>query len=260
MSQPSGTPIPPSHDRTGAQGGDLEVTDSEVDSRGLCRRSLMLAGLGLLVGCASQQSGRSLPGALWPEPRALASGGTSVPAASRTATGSGLPGVLPRENWARGNPITTKVNRMTTPHHITIHHDGMNPFHATNARQVAAQIERIRSMHVGSRGWGDIGYHYVVDRSGRAWAARPIKYQGAHVEFQNPGNIGVLCLGNFEEQNPSRQQLSGLHVLLVALSNRYRVPERNILTHREWSTASTLCPGRNLQNRIDDMRRSGTLV
>ena len=149
---------------------------------------------------------------------------------------------------------------MTTPHHITIHHDGMTPFHATNARDVAAQIERIRSMHVGNRGWGDIGYHYVVDRSGRSWSARPIRYQGAHVQYQNPGNIGVLCLGNFEEQSPSRQQLSGLHVLLVALSARYRIPERNILTHQEWSTANTLCPGRNLQSRIDAMRRSGTLV
>lgn len=262
MSQP---PVDPAAARNQpSAGASTSISQPQADapgSRGLARRAMLLAGLGALVGCASQRSGRNLPGAIWPETRTLADAGTPVPArlASTTASSS-LPGVMPRAKWARGNLNPAQANKMTPCRYITIHHDGMTPFYGTNSGQVAIQIEKIRAMHVGSNHWADIGYHYVVDRSGRAWEARPISYQGAHVKDQNEGNIGVLCLGNFERQRPTQQQLNGLRVLLLTLSTRHRIPGKNILTHQEWSSARTLCPGVNLQREIVGMRRSGVLA
>lgn len=223
---------------------------------------MLLAGLGALVGCASQRSGRNLPGAIWPESRTLADVGTPVPARPRASTSSGsLPGVRPRSDWAKGNLIPSQATKMTPCRYITIHHDGMpKPFFGIDPRQVEAQIERIRVTHVDANKWADIGYHYVVDRSGQAWDARPISYQGAHVKDENMGNIGVLCLGNFQLQRPSQQQLNALRNLLGSLSARHRISHRNILTHQEWPSAKTACPGVNLQKQVVAMRRAGVLT
>ena len=112
-----------------ASGGSPEI-DPEHAGAGfgsVGRRAMLLAGLGALVGCASGTSRRKLPGALWPESRQLADTGTTVPPLPRTPAGTALPGVTARTSWARGNPISSKVNRMTTPRYITIHHDGMKP-------------------------------------------------------------------------------------------------------------------------------------
>jgi hypothetical protein len=147
---------------------------------------------------------------------------------------------------------------MDPPTKITIHHDGMSPFAGTSRSTVADRIELIRVSHLkrdGGNRWGDIGYHFVVDRSGRVWQARPVSYQGAHVKHQNQANVGVLCLGNFEEQSPSRNQVRRLETLIVELRARYRVPVSRVYTHRELD--STKCPGRNLQNAIQLSRSAG---
>ena len=99
----------------------------------------------------------------------------------------------------------------------------MDPFYGTATGDVAARIEQIRKLHR-NRGWGDIGYHFVVDRAGRVWEARPIKYQGAHVKDYNFANIVVLVLGNFDEQLTTGAQLKALRRHLHALMRRYRVP------------------------------------
>ena len=257
MSQPPEDPaVPGVH----PEPMDRPENRAGTGGRGIARRTMLLAGLGALAGCASQGGSRKLPGAIWPQNRTLSDSGTSIPPRPAPASPGTLPGIIPRDRWSRADLIPSRATRMTPCRHITIHHDGMRPFYGTTTAQVAVQIEKIRSMHVGNNHWADIGYHFVVDRAGRAWEARPIGWQGAHVKDQNVGNIGVLCLGNFEEQQPTSQQLDGLRVLVLTLSSRYRIPSGNILTHQEWSTARTLCPGENLQGRIVQMRRAGMLA
>ena len=56
------------------------------------------------------------------------------------------------------------------------------------------------------------------------WEARPLVYQGAHVKDHNPGNIGVVVLGNFEQQAPSEAQLAAVRKHLSALMRAYGCP------------------------------------
>ena len=122
----------------------------------------------------------------------------------------------------------------------------------------AARLELIRSSHVDSRGWADIGYHLIVDPQGRIWQGRPMNLQGAHVKDHNPHNLGVLVMGNFEEQHPTREALATLDQLLANQAAVHRVPFGSIRTHQEW--ASTACPGRNLQAYMNATRsKSGRL-
>lgn len=166
----------------------------------------------------------------------------------------GLAGLRPRSQWARGEPQAVLMNRMRPVRSITVHHDGLPPVALSSPAAVAGRIELIRAGHRG-RGWGDIGYHLVVDPLGNAWQGRPLVWQGAHVKNHNEGNIGILVLGNFESSRPTEAQLETLRRNLEMLGRFYGVPARSIYTHREWPGASTLCPGRHLQSRMDGVRR-----
>ena len=148
------------------------------------------------------------------------------------------------------------MNRLSPIRYITVHHDGMHPFFDTDQRATAARIEAIRRAHR-RRGWGDIGYHFVVDRAGRVWEGRSLRYQGAHVKNNNYANIGIVVLGNFDRQQPSQVQLASVRQLVSSLMDRYHVPASRVSTHQEW--APTACPGRYLQQFMNTSRRRGRL-
>lgn len=235
---------------------DSKYEPSGPNGRGVPRRSLLLLGLGALAGCATSKTRSNLPAALWPSAQPTVAAGTPIPP-TPTVT-PGLTSAMARRTWAKGIPIPSRMNRMDPPSKITIHHDGMSPFAGTSRSSVADRIELIRVSHLkrdGGNRWGDIGYHFVVDRSGRVWQARPVSYQGAHVKHQNEANIGVLCLGNFEVQSPSRSQVQRLEKLVIELRGQYGVPVSRVYTHRELD--STKCPGRNLQNAVQASRSAG---
>ncbi|MCZ6835741.1 MAG: peptidoglycan recognition family protein [Planctomycetota bacterium] len=148
------------------------------------------------------------------------------------------------------------MNRMIPIRYITVHHDGMDPFYGDSAAAAKERLELIRRGHRG-RGWGDIGYHFIVDRGGRVWEGRSMAYQGAHVKDHNEGNIGIMCMGNFEQQAPTVAQINGLNRQLADLMSRHTVAMRNVRTHQEW--ASTACPGRKLQAHMDSIRRGRSI-
>lgn len=162
--------------------------------------------------------------------------------------------VAPRSAWAQGEPIPARMDRQSPIYRITVHHDGMPPVELRSRGEVAARIELIREAHL-KRGFGDIGYHYVVDPLGGVWEGRPLVYQGAHVANQNPGNLGVVALGNFESQRPTGAQLAALDAFVAYQMRRFRVGVVRLHTHRE--LAPTLCPGRNMQAHMVAARARG---
>jgi hypothetical protein len=148
--------------------------------------------------------------------------------------------------WTRsGVANTSDINPMLPVGRITIHHDGMDAFTSTSQGDAAARLEIIRRAHVGQRGYADIGYHYIVDPGGRVWEGRSVRYQGAHVKDNNEGNVGVMCLGNFDLHRPSSAQIAALDRFVAGQMRRYNVPINRVQTHQEINP--TACPGRNLQ-------------
>jgi hypothetical protein len=211
----------------------------------------MLGAAALLAGCGEQQTTTSLPGPVWkprdlpPEPR---------PSPAPLPAPNGPPNVIARSRWSGGDPVASMMDRMTAIQWLTVHHDGMDPFFGGDEASSRGRLEAIRRAHR-SKGWGDIGYHYAVDRSGRVWEARPIAWQGAHVKDCNPGNIGVVCLGNFDKQTPTQAQLTALNRHVTWLMKNYRVSMTHLRTHQEWPTAATACPGVSLQRYMVSVRQ-----
>ena len=242
------------------------------------RRHALLVGLGavagLAAGCSTGSRSARLPSPAWPDSNdpvgpVIARGDGQQPfdpndyeSRPGVSESSELPavevsvsGVIPRSKWTRKGLANPSVAYpMKGVRRITIHHDGMPPVSLRSSSDVAHRLESIRRAHTG-RGWADIGYHYVIDPSGRVWAARPIRYQGAHVRNHNPHNLGVMVLGNFEQQAPTSAARRSLDRFVAAQALRYRVPLKEIYTHRE--LGQTACPGRNLQAHMIASRRSG---
>ena len=50
-----------------------------------------------------------------------------------------------------------------------------------------------RSLHVGERGWEDVGDHWIIKRSGHLEPGRDQRLQGSHALAVNSKSIGV-CL------------------------------------------------------------------
>ncbi|MCG2660190.1 MAG: peptidoglycan recognition protein family protein [Kiritimatiellae bacterium] len=148
-----------------------------------------------------------------------------------------------RSDWTRLSPRYSRLKPADPYSRITIHHEGNKANFASSSPDVTRELRQVMAAHR-RKGYGDIGYHFMIDYSGRTWEGRSLKYQGAHVSSRNPGNIGVMLLGNFEIQKPSKAQKAALIRLVTDLRRYYGIRRRRIYGHRDMD--STLCPGRNL--------------
>jgi hypothetical protein len=220
-----------------------------LSRRELLESGLLLGSLSFLAGCATSrpQGVVSLPPDVWPDPNAPVR-----PVETRTVVNNGWSrDVVSRASWTSAKPNMRVSKPMNGVSRITVHHSAINSSGVMGKGDVAKMIESIRRNHVartdGSTGahWVDIGYHYIIDPAGRVWEGRPTSIEGAHVSQTNPHNLGVMLLGNFNEQRPSTAALEALDGFVASQMKRFRVPIREVYTHQELK--STACPGRNLQ-------------
>jgi hypothetical protein len=164
--------------------------------------------------------------------------------------------VLPRTDWTTSRPNLNDICVMNGVKRITVHHTAW--LTSTDAwKPTAGELESIREFHSGQkptdRKWADIAYHFVVDRAGRVWQARPLAYQGAHVHLHNEHNMGIVLLGNFDVQSPSAAQLVALSGFIGFVRELYSVPVARVYTHGE--LGQTHCPGKKLQSFMDRARK-----
>ncbi|MGA0172202.1 MAG: peptidoglycan recognition family protein [Phycisphaerales bacterium] len=229
-----------------------------AQTRRRCMRTMLVAAAAVagLAGCSTSSSTRAArPEPLWPEDLAKVPG-RRVPRPVETVVApdaGAIPNLVSRDSWARGTPVPALMNRMTPVRSITVHHDGMPPVSLSSRAQIAGRIEQIRAGHR-AKGWGDIGYHFIVDPQGAVWQGRPLLWQGAHVKDRNEGNVGVLVLGNFESTRPTTAQLESLERQISALVRLYRVSATSVRSHQEWPGAATACPGRHMQAKMNGVR------
>ncbi len=229
----------------------------------LSRREVVVGGMiagaaAFLAACESASPTRSagLPGPLWPD---AGTGATVPPPPVRTPpSGPVAPprGVMPRTAWTSAAPQWSVATPMRGIQRITIHHDAINSLGLSGQGNIAKRLESIRRSHR-ARGsnWVDIGYHYVVDPDGRVWQGRPISIEGAHVSENNPHNLGIMVMGNFDEHRPTSAALAALSSFVADQMRRYRVPVNRVYTHQEIKASA--CPGRNLQGYMLSARGPG---
>lgn len=127
---------------------------------------------------------------------------------------------------------------------------------------------RIRSIyyyHAVVRGWGDIGYNYIVDPLGNMYEGRAggERVLGAHVAWNNEGSLGIALMGNYENIDLGGASLNGMVNALSLIAKKYNLDPQgfssfrgkelpNIISHRD--LAATACPGKNFYDKIPQLR------
>lgn len=162
------------------------------------------------------------------------------------------PSFLARAEWGAAEPNRGNVEPMGRPVRLTIHHSALY-FRDTRPAASAAQIKMIQREHMQNRGYGDIGYHFLIDPAGRIWKGRDLRYQGAHASgANNVRNIGICVLGNFMRgnggQGPTKEQVATLRTLMDALMRDYGFGADAIYCHSDFK--ATECPGPLLESVV----------
>ena len=103
----------------------------------------------------------------------------------------------------------------------------------------------IRKWHK-AKGWRDIGYHWVIRRSGTLEAGRDESIAGAHVRGHNRYSIGLCLVGGLNENtfkpenNYTVEQFGTLIKKIRELKKKY--PNAKVLGHRDFKGVRKACP------------------
>jgi putative cell wall-binding protein len=197
--------------------------------------------------------------------------------ATAQASSSGAT-VIPRSSWGADESLRFDENgeelwtREFYPvQKLVVHHTaGRN-----NDTNPAATVRAIYYYHAVTQGWGDIGYHYLIDDAGRVYEGRYSRHyptgtmptaddgQGrgvvaGHARTYNAGSLGFSVLGTYTSVAPTAAAQRSLVRMLAWASathgldprgsgpyvnpiNGARLSTWNIAGHRDYN--STACPG-----------------
>jgi N-acetylmuramoyl-L-alanine amidase len=127
--------------------------------------------------------------------------------------------------WTRGRRVTLLV----------VHH----------AARDAATAAGVRRYHMApdpaGKGWREVGYHLMLDETGRLWSGRSLSQVGAHAAPHNTGSVGVCALT--DSRTGWSIHLEGAMVSLLAdLCRAYGLGADAIRGHGELSGTATECP------------------
>lgn len=155
--------------------------------------------------------------------------------------------ILPRTSWLANDP---KPFKQHVPQRITIHHEG-NTFNKND--NAPKHIKNVQTWGMGKdRDWIDIPYHFLIDPNGNIYEGRNVFTVGeTATEYDPTGHLLITCMGNFEEQEVSDEQLNALINLIVYCCIKYQISPETIASHRDYST-QTVCPGKNLYKYLEN--------
>lgn len=106
--------------------------------------------------------------------------------------------------------------------------------------------DTIRRWHVKDNGWDDIGYHYVIRKSGAIERGRDIAMKGAHCPAFNATSIAICLVGGVDDHNQpacnyTTDQYASLKTLILGLRAEY--PTINaVLGHNDAPHETKACP------------------
>lgn len=164
-----------------------------------------------------------------------------------------------------------EASEIARPTHIVIHHTATPNDPLTS--DWASRVRSIWQYHSQTNGWGDIGYHYLIDPNGviyegRYKGVRPndgTVIDGAHARGYNRASIGISMMGTYSTVAPTAAAQNALKSLMAWLMSTYEItPDtvtryayknvdlNTIVGHRDVGT--TTCPGAVLYGMLPSLR------
>lgn len=158
---------------------------------------------------------------------------------------------------------------------IIVHHTAGDTSSFTGKESVIAYLKDVYKFHTITRGRWDIGYNFLIDPYGNIYEGRAggDSVVWAHTNWNNTPSIWISLMGNFDDQQPTKEQITSLVALMTALSKKYNIDPtaqaeyHKILTdspymksveagtiagHRDAGVTS--CPGKNLYTLLPKLK------
>ena len=180
------------------------------------------------------------------------------------------------KTYSDGKSLLWNVNKSDHISKIFVHHTAELNKDQNGDGKIDQEDEKIIMRntlyyHTIVRGWGDIGYNYVIGPTGTIYEGRygGDKAVGAHAVWRNISSIGVSIMGNFEEEYMTDNQKKSLVAALSNLANYYGLnpggdtlfygkTQPVILGHRDSDEANTACPGDHIYDILPELRKSAS--
>ncbi len=196
-------------------------------------RRVILAGFGslLLTACAPARRARTRSIQQTPPPARMPA--PPAPPPYR---------IVRRSEWG-AESLKPNHDPMASVRRITLHHTA--EVAGMGTRRDADLVKGIQNFHRNSRGWADIGYHWIIGLDGNVYEGRSLEAQGAHAGGgNNVENLGISVIGDFTRTLPAARQLRTTQRFLEAQLAYYGVPIHELHGHRDFK--ATECPGSTL--------------
>lgn len=181
-----------------------------------------------------------------------------------------------KEYNSEGQPLTWPLQYAKDIEKFIVHHTDseirdMNGDTLTDTRDYSAMVRAIYYYHAISRGWGDIGYNYIIDPLGNIYEGRygGDKVIGAHAQCYNHGAMGIAIIGDYQNNDVPEPALQALIWLIGKKAKEFGSdPEGsstfrgkklfNVIGHRDVRT--TTCPGQILYELLPHIRDRAALA
>ncbi len=176
--------------------------------------------------------------------------------------------IVPRAGWSADEKLRfDKMNKEIWPPEyraikkVIVHHT-VTRDPETDPR---ATMRAIYQYHAISRGWGDIGYNYLIDQQGTIYEGRfgGDRVVGGHALQYNWGSIGIAILGTYSDHTISDAARSSLIALIRAkagdldpVGKSFFIDRDNVMNisgHR--GVINTSCPGDGFYPKMNNLRR-----
>ncbi len=128
-----------------------------------------------------------------------------------------------------------------------------------------ATLRAIYQYHAVSRGWGDIGYNFLIDQQGTIYEGRTggDRVVGGHALQYNWGSIGIALLGTYTDHSITDAARASLLALirtkagdLDPVGKSFFIDRENVMNvsgHR--GVINTSCPGDGFYPHLNNVRR-----
>lgn len=127
---------------------------------------------------------------------------------------------------------------LNNPSKVILHCSDTEDYLSTHLKFDLIGASDIKEWHL-SKGWDDIGYHYVIRRTGVIEAGRKESVIGSHCKSMNVDSLGVCYVGR---SKPTREQIKSIIELYSTIFRKYKIPANMWFCHHQFNKNKT-CPG-----------------
>ncbi|MDP9320315.1 MAG: N-acetylmuramoyl-L-alanine amidase [Chloroflexota bacterium] len=177
-----------------------------------------------------------------------------------TAAPVGASKILTRQDWGADESLMKWTPEYKRVQKAIVHHTAGDD----GGTNVAATIRAIYYFHAVTRGWGDIGYNFLVDKYGNIWTGRAggDHVIGGHAYGWNNGSIGVAAIGTFSSTTPTPAMVGAIANIIAMKFAQFGIAPYGAdpYTHQEQRSDGTWVPVTSSPPNIQGHRDSNYIV